>query len=34
MPLVTHVFSSYKRIEHGQVVSHDFVPRRANLNMI
>ena len=31
MPLVTHVFNSHERIEHGQVVSHDFVPRRANL---
>jgi len=31
MPLVTHVFNSHKRIERGQVVSHDFVPRRANL---
>lgn len=31
MPLITHVFNSHKRIENGVVVSHDFVPRRANL---
>ena len=30
MPLVTHVFSSHKRIENGKEVSHDFVARRAN----
>ena len=32
MPFITHVFNSHKRIERGQVVSHDFVPRRANLD--
>lgn len=31
MPLVTHLFHSHKRIEKGQVVSHDYVTRRANL---
>lgn len=31
MPLVTHLFYSHKRIQNGLVVSHDFVPRRANL---
>lgn len=30
MSLITHVFNSHKRIEFGQVVSHDFVPRRVN----
>ncbi len=30
MSLVTHVFSSHQRIEHGRVVSTDMVPRRAN----
>lgn len=30
MSLVTHVFSSHKRIQYGVEVSHDFVPRRAN----
>ena len=29
MPVVTHVFSSHKRIEHGVVVSNDAVPRTA-----
>jgi hypothetical protein len=32
MPLVTHVFSSHKRIQDGAVVSHDYVLRRANFN--
>jgi hypothetical protein len=32
MPLVTHVFPSHKRIQNGSVVSHDYVPRRANFN--
>ncbi len=31
MSLITHVFNSHKRIEREKVVSHDFVPRRANL---
>lgn len=31
MSLITHIFNSHKRIEHGQMVSHDYVPRRANL---
>ena len=31
MSLVTHVFESHKRIENGNVVSHDFVERRAYL---
>lgn len=31
MPFVTHLFHSHKRVECGQVVSHDFVPRRVNL---
>ena len=31
MPTVTHLFQSHKRIQNGVVVSHDFVPRRANL---
>ncbi|MBQ7420858.1 MAG: hypothetical protein IJV27_01735 [Prevotella sp.] len=30
MPIVTHVFESHKRIQNGVVVSHDYVPRRAN----
>ena len=30
MPIVTHVFPSHMRIEHGRVVSNDAVPRRAN----
>ena len=30
MPIVTHVFKSHQRIEHGVVVSNDVVPRRAN----
>ncbi len=32
MPIVTHVFNSHKRIQNGIEVSHDFVPRRANLD--
>ena len=31
MSTITHVFNSHKRIESGRVVSHDFVPRMANL---
>lgn len=31
MSLITHVFSSHKRIVNGVVVSHDYVDRRANL---
>ena len=31
MSLITHVFESHKRIQHGVVVSHDYVQRRANL---
>lgn len=31
MPIVTHVFHSHKRFERGILVSHDLVPRRANL---
>jgi hypothetical protein len=30
MSLVTHVFESHKRFQHGVEVSHDRVPRRAN----
>ena len=30
MSFITHVFESHQRIENGVVVSHDFVPRRAN----
>ena len=30
MSLVTHLFESHKRFEHGIEVSHDFVTRRAN----
>lgn len=30
MSLVTHVFESHKRLEHGIEVSHDYVSRRAN----
>ena len=31
MSFVTHVFNSHKRFENGVLVSHDQVPRRANL---
>lgn len=30
MPLITHVFESHKRFEHGVEVSCVYVPRRAN----
>ena len=30
MSLVTHVFESHKRFQHGVEVSYDHVPRRAN----
>ncbi len=30
MSLVTHVFESHKRVQNGVVISHDYVPRRAN----
>lgn len=31
MSTVTHLFNSHKRIQRGVVVSHDYVPRLANL---
>ena len=31
MPTITHLFHSHKRFENGIQVSHDHVPRRANL---
>lgn len=31
MPLITHVFESHKRFEHGVEVSCNYVPRRVNL---
>lgn len=31
MSTITHIFNSHKRIMNGLVVSHDYVPRQANI---